>query len=106
MLSFVDPNTKKFLRDYRDPLFGFPNFVRFSWQTVKTILDNKECIECEWEETEDEEQEAVDVKSLQITNFFTKQSRETAGGDGSGDHKRKMHRFFEQRSLTKVTRFE
>jgi ribonuclease H2 subunit A len=23
------------------PIFGFPNLARFSWQTVKTILGNK-----------------------------------------------------------------
>ena len=35
----ADPYTKQWLAENQDPVFGFPNFVRFSWQTVKTLLD-------------------------------------------------------------------
>jgi len=35
-----DEKTKKFLQTYKDPVFGFPTIVRFSWQTAKTIMDN------------------------------------------------------------------
>jgi len=33
--------TKKFLQDHVDKVFGFPNIVRFSWQTAKTIIDQR-----------------------------------------------------------------
>ncbi|CAG2113685.1 unnamed protein product [Medioppia subpectinata] len=71
-----DPKTKSFLSKNMDPVFGFTTFVRFSWSTVKNILDDK-AIQCDWcvisvqikyklnicfnhfrEESEDEELEA------------------------------------------------
>ena len=37
--SCVDPNTQAWLKTAVDPVFGFPSIVRFSWTTVKVILD-------------------------------------------------------------------
>lgn len=37
-----DPNTKAWLRRNIDRTFGFPSVVRFSWGTVKNILEQKE----------------------------------------------------------------
>lgn len=34
-----DPNTQAWLKTAMDPVFGFPNIVRFSWTTVKVILE-------------------------------------------------------------------
>ncbi|KAN0065000.1 hypothetical protein ACQY0O_002061 [Thecaphora frezii] len=34
-----DPITVKWLKDSLDPVFGWPGVVRFSWATVKTLLD-------------------------------------------------------------------
>merc|ERR1712129_627166 len=31
--------TKQFMQAYSDPVFGYPNIVRFSWQTAKTIIE-------------------------------------------------------------------
>ncbi|KAF8917397.1 ribonuclease H-like domain-containing protein [Mucidula mucida] len=36
-----DPNTKDWLQAAVSPVFGFPKLVRFSWQTVKTILEKR-----------------------------------------------------------------
>lgn len=36
-----DPATKDFLEKCVDPIFGYPNLVRFSWQTVANVLDRK-----------------------------------------------------------------
>jgi len=33
--------TKQFLQDHVDKVFGFPSIVRFSWQTAKTIIDQR-----------------------------------------------------------------
>lgn len=38
---FSDPKTKAWLLKYLDPVFGFPQFVRFSWSTAQTLLDSK-----------------------------------------------------------------
>ncbi|KAH8922250.1 ribonuclease HII [Atractiella rhizophila] len=36
-----DPNTVSYLSQSLDPLFGFTNVARFSWQTVRTLLEKK-----------------------------------------------------------------
>ncbi|OCF44669.1 ribonuclease HII [Kwoniella heveanensis CBS 569] len=42
-----DPKTQAFLRESLDPVFGYKGIVRFSWATVKVILD-KQGVECKW----------------------------------------------------------
>ncbi|KAJ7494740.1 ribonuclease H2 subunit A [Mycena galericulata] len=34
-----DPRTKAWLRESLEPVFGFPRIVRFSWSTVKVLLE-------------------------------------------------------------------
>ncbi|KAK0556654.1 hypothetical protein OC846_000973 [Tilletia horrida] len=34
-----DPNTTAFLRATLDPVFGWPGITRFSWQTIRTMLE-------------------------------------------------------------------
>ncbi|RXW25543.1 hypothetical protein EST38_g318 [Candolleomyces aberdarensis] len=36
-----DPNTVRWLKGAVDPVFGFPKLVRFSWTTVKVLLDKE-----------------------------------------------------------------
>lgn len=43
----VDPKTKAWLENNVEPVFGYPNLVRFSWQTVKTILA-KRGVDVKW----------------------------------------------------------
>ncbi|KAL7409051.1 ribonuclease H-like domain-containing protein [Mrakia frigida] len=42
-----DPTTKTYLKASLHPLFGYPSLVRFSWSTVKVILD-KEAQSVRW----------------------------------------------------------
>ncbi|EAU85381.1 ribonuclease H2 subunit A [Coprinopsis cinerea okayama7 len=42
-----DPNTQAWLKNAVDPVFGFPKIVRFSWSTVKVVLD-KQAKEVKW----------------------------------------------------------
>ncbi|KAF7330531.1 Ribonuclease [Mycena venus] len=42
-----DPKTKEWLRNSIEPVFGFPKIVRFSWSTVKVLLE-KEGKAVEW----------------------------------------------------------
>jgi len=37
--AFIDPNTKAWLKSAFEPTFGFPSLARFSWATVKIMLD-------------------------------------------------------------------
>lgn len=38
---FSDPKTKAWLLRYLDPVFGYPQLVRFSWSTAQTLMDSK-----------------------------------------------------------------
>jgi ribonuclease H2 subunit A len=38
-LFFVDPTTQAWLKDSIEPTFGFPSLVRFSWTTIKVLLE-------------------------------------------------------------------
>lgn len=38
---FSDPKTKAWMLKYLDPVFGYPQFVRFSWSTAQTLMDSK-----------------------------------------------------------------
>ena len=42
-----DPNTKAWLEDNVDPVFGFPTLVRFSWSTCQKLLD-KRALDVKW----------------------------------------------------------
>ena len=42
-----DPKTQAYLREGIDPVFGYRGIVRFSWATVKVLLD-KQGVECKW----------------------------------------------------------
>jgi hypothetical protein len=36
---FLDPKTQAWLKNSIEPTFGFPRLVRFSWATVKILLE-------------------------------------------------------------------
>ena len=36
----IDPVTKEWLASNKDPVFGFPSVVRFSWSTAANILSD------------------------------------------------------------------
>lgn len=38
LIDKIDPQTKTFLKENIDPIFGFPQIVRFSWSTAQNIL--------------------------------------------------------------------
>ena len=60
-----DPKTKQWLREIVDPVFGYPQFVRFSWSTCGNILDTS-APKVQWED-DDEVDEAT-----AITSFFSR----------------------------------
>ncbi|XP_049644389.1 ribonuclease H2 subunit A [Suncus etruscus] len=80
-----DPKTKAWLRKHVDPVFGFPQFVRFSWSTAQSLLE-KEAQSVQWEDSPAEEQKGL----ARITSYF---------GDGPRTRARLPHRFFQERGL-------
>ncbi|EKC99140.1 hypothetical protein A1Q2_06544 [Trichosporon asahii var. asahii CBS 8904] len=56
-----DPKTQAFLRQQLDPVFGYRGMVRFSWATVKVLLE-KQGHSCQW---------ADDVSQPSAAAYFT-----------------------------------
>ena len=81
-----------------DPVFGFTTFVRFSWSTIKNILDDK-AVDCEWEEEEDEEEAKVEKKTVKISNYFIAQTAKP-------NKKPKINWFLKERNLQNVNDFD
>ena len=39
-LYVLDPNTKTWVKDSLEKTFGYPSIARFSWTTIKVVLDD------------------------------------------------------------------
>ncbi|XP_020664932.3 ribonuclease H2 subunit A isoform X1 [Pogona vitticeps] len=85
-----DPKTKEWLTQCLDPVFGYPQFVRFSWSTAQIILESK-AVPVRWDDTDDDPSQK-NVPSL-LSYFARKQT----------PVKRPPHRFFYERKLETVT---
>lgn len=44
---YADPNTVNWLKKTIDPVFGYPNIIRFSWGTCEKLLDT-DGVSVEW----------------------------------------------------------
>ena len=42
-----DPRTQAYLKEMVDPVFGYKGIARFSWATIRVILESRG-IECRW----------------------------------------------------------
>jgi ribonuclease H2 subunit A len=51
-----DPITKKWMQSNSDPVFGYPNIVRFSWKTTTNLMKDKSK-KIKWENYEEEDDE-------------------------------------------------
>ncbi|KAG1659847.1 Ribonuclease H2 subunit A [Nymphon striatum] len=87
----ADPTTKSFMADNVDKVFGYPQFVRFSWSTSETILQ-KQAISVTWSDEEDDE------NTPSILSFFGKNSKRS-----SIKKPAKSHQFYKERGLHHVS---
>lgn len=85
-----DPKTKNFLKDNMDYVFGFPQFVRFSWSTAAVILE-KDGAPIKWED--DDEDENADKSNMALTSFFNKKNH---------NPKLERHIYFKERCIESV----
>ncbi|XP_038640719.1 ribonuclease H2 subunit A [Scyliorhinus canicula] len=84
-----DPKTKDWLEKQLDPVFGFPQFVRFSWSTAQVILDSR-AVPVHWDDEEDDNS-TKDTPS--VLSYFQRKSE---------DPKTQPHRFFSERKLVSL----
>lgn len=87
-----DPETKRFLMENSDHIFGYPQLIRFSWSTTATALERAATVT--WEENVAQE----DSCTPRITDYFKRQNF-------SGENEPKDHRFFVERRLKCVSKF-
>jgi len=71
-----DAITKRWLRETVEPLFGWPDVMRFSWGTAKELL-KEVAVEVDWGDDDDDGTGAGGGSSKRLTAFF-------GGGAGSG----------------------
>ncbi|XP_051050954.1 ribonuclease H2 subunit A isoform X2 [Phodopus roborovskii] len=83
-----DPKTKAWLRKSVDPVFGFPQFVRFSWSTAQAILE-EEAEGVTWEDSAAEEDPE---RPGRITSYFLSQGPQSC-------RPQVPHRYFQERGL-------
>ncbi|KAJ8927969.1 hypothetical protein NQ314_019494 [Rhamnusium bicolor] len=82
---------KNFLVDYCDPVFGYPQLVRFSWSTSVNALEET-AYHVEFEE-EDTTKTPPPVNNTSITSFFKMTPKKSII--------KKQHEFFSQRFLSR-----
>ena len=83
-----DPETKKWLPENVDPVFGFPRIVRFSWATAEKVLESR-ALPVEWEDVED----AASPGEQKISSFFARSPAKAC------QPQRQRHPFFGERCL-------
>ncbi|XP_010791074.1 ribonuclease H2 subunit A [Notothenia coriiceps] len=92
--GFSDPKTKAWMLKYLDPVFGYPQFVRFSWSTAQTLMDSKG-VTVHWDDDdEDGEKGAQRQNNKSMLAYF---SASAGGKDQKSTHQ--THRFFTERRL-------
>ncbi|XP_030208732.1 ribonuclease H2 subunit A [Gadus morhua] len=89
-----DPKTKAWLLKYQDPVFGYPQFVRFSWSTAKNLMDSKGAAVYWDDDEEDGEKAAARQKNTSMLSFCNRPTGTTAQGAAH-----QSHRFFTERRL-------
>ncbi|XP_062405571.1 ribonuclease H2 subunit A [Sardina pilchardus] len=95
-----DPKTKSWLLKYLDPVFGFPQFVRFSWSTAQTLLDSN-AAPVHWDDDEEDgEKAAARQNNASMLSYFSRSSQ--ANGENSSAD-REPHRFFTERRLQNIS---
>ncbi|CAL9700351.1 unnamed protein product [Knipowitschia caucasica] len=89
-----DPKTKAWLLKYLDPVFGYPQFVRFSWSTARTLMDSKS-VAVHWDDDEEDgEKGAQRLKNKSMLSYFS--------SSGAVQSQTAAHRFFSDRRLKNI----
>lgn len=98
-----DPKCKVWMENnLADPVFCFPDLVRFSWGPAKKAVESGGA-NCEWEGDEEEEEKKSDSDGVKRQQL---QMQAFVGGEsvskGKVTKKRKRSAYFEKRGLAAV----
>ncbi|KAL9235882.1 hypothetical protein vseg_010614 [Gypsophila vaccaria] len=100
-----DPDTKSWLEHHKQPVFGFPTLVRFSWGTCTSYF--KDGVEVVWDSDDADDENGVANKNgkrqLKLSNLgFTGNKRNSEEIESSGKGRSK---FFQTRKLEQLVQF-
>ena len=93
----ADPLTKKFMSQNLDPVFGFPQLVRFSWSTASTIVE-KNGVPVHWEDEDEDEENSKPEGTESVSKYFKVKTDKSLLG-------KRKHAFFNDRCLKQVSSF-
>ena len=79
-----DPQTKKWLRENCDYVFGFPSIVRFSWKTASTLM-KQQSASVSWGDSDEEEENVGQPKRKRIKRSQSSSSFGFGGKKGKGE---------------------
>ncbi|KAJ2087532.1 hypothetical protein IW138_004902 [Coemansia sp. RSA 986] len=97
-----DPSTIKWLKSSVDPVFGYPDIIRFSWSTCVKLLDDL-AVPVAWPDDDDEATSAKSGKKASSTKHrstFANSSGPTIRGlfaTATSDANRQRSKFFSRR---------
>ncbi|XP_047435209.1 ribonuclease H2 subunit A isoform X3 [Mugil cephalus] len=96
-----DPKTKAWLLKYLDPVFGYPQFVRFSWSTAQTLMDSK-AVTVHWDDDEEDGEKAAQRQNNRsMLSYFS-----ASAGANNQNPSHQTHRFFTERRLRSLDTLE
>mmetsp|Transcript_33377 Transcript_33377/g.37968 ORF Transcript_33377/g.37968 Transcript_33377/m.37968 type:complete len:348 (-) Transcript_33377:133-1176(-) len=100
-----DPKCKKWMKEnVKDPVFGYPDAVRFSWAPVKDTLsdeNNNNVVKVEWEADKDEDDKDADAQRDLMASYI-----KGGNDDDGGSNKKKQPRldYFQRLKLKRTTK--
>lgn len=101
----ADPETKQFLSDCIDPVFGFPTLARFSWSTITKALEKGAC-KCDFNEPKDDGEDPNQLTKRQnnFKKFFQKKPVQSPARTSNTVRKNRTNAdvFLESLSISRV----
>ena len=94
-----DPATKAWLDSTaKDPVFGYPSIVRFSWQTVRKLFDDSPFVPMRFAADDDDDDAANDANA--IGSLWGQPLKgERSGGKAGASSGRGRAKFFQARKI-------
>lgn len=98
----ADPETKRFLEDSIDSVFGYSTLARFSWSTITKALEKGAC-KCNWNEPDDDDAKALVKQQAMMKGFLVKKAP-TRSSQVKVEPKKRTNadQFFEERCLSRI----
>jgi hypothetical protein len=99
-----DPNTKKWLVNNFDPVFGYSELVRFSWKTSKVSIEEKGVM-VDWGDEEEDEAEKLQKQQQRSMSAFLSSSLASSSAKKRHIDVKKRYKYFHELNTNVTTCF-